>query len=101
MTTCQEPALFARRSAPSVQPTLPVEAGTRPLRFRIVGFGMGLPCLMLLSGCGLPTLPFKATSKAVDWSTTSQDEADRNHGREIRKSEEREVRCERRHQRDC
>lgn len=60
-----------------------------------------VPCLMLLSGCGLATLPVRATSKAVDWSTTSQDEADRNHGRAIRKREQREERCERRGYSDC
>ena len=36
------------------------------------------------------TAPFKVAGKAVDWATTSQDEADRNRGREIRKQEERE-----------
>lgn len=35
------------------------------------------------------TLPVKAGSKAVDWATTSQSEADRNYGRKMRKQEER------------
>lgn len=49
-----------------------------------------------LSGCAaraawkVATLPVKATSKAVDWATTSQDEADRNRGRAMRKAEKRE-----------
>lgn len=36
------------------------------------------------------TAPFKAVGKGVDWATTSQDEADRNRGREMRKQEERD-----------
>lgn len=53
--------------------------------------------LWLLSGClartavDIVTLPVKAGAQAVDWTTTSQDEADRNRGREIRKREEREA----------
>ena len=38
------------------------------------------------------TLPVKAGSKAVDWTTTSQSEADRNYGKKMRKQEEREGR---------
>ena len=34
------------------------------------------------------TLPVKAASKAVDWTTTSQAEADRKYGRKMRKQEE-------------
>ena len=47
--------------------------------------------LLLLPGCvaktavKVATLPVKATGKAIDWSTTSQEEADRNRGRELRK----------------
>lgn len=56
-------------------------------------YSMGLLAIgaLLLSGCvvrtaaNLVTLPVKAGAKAVDWTTTSQDEADRNHGREMRK----------------
>ena len=45
----------------------------------------------LLQGCvaktawNVATLPVKPGSQAADWATTSQDEADRNHGREMRK----------------
>lgn len=47
----------------------------------------------LLSGCvstvkSVVTAPFKAAGQVADWSTTSQDEADRNRGRELRKREE-------------
>ena len=36
------------------------------------------------------TAPVKVAGKAVDWTTTSQDEADRNYGRKMRQAEERE-----------
>ncbi|MFM9978198.1 MAG: hypothetical protein ACKVOP_09195 [Sphingomonadaceae bacterium] len=47
-----------------------------------------------LSGCvsavsSVVTAPFKVVGQAADWATTSQDEADRNRGREVRKAEER------------
>lgn len=38
------------------------------------------------------TAPVKAVSKGVDWTTTSQSEADRNYGKKMRKQEEREGR---------
>ncbi len=43
------------------------------------------------------TAPIKAAGAVVDATTTSQEEADRNRGREIRKQEEREAK-EREHQ---
>lgn len=49
----------------------------------------------LLSGCivrtaaNVVTAPVRAVGQAADWATTSQDEADRNRGREIREEEER------------
>lgn len=49
-----------------------------------------------LSGCvaktawDVATLPVRAGAQAADWATTSQDEADRNRGREMRKEEERQ-----------
>ena len=47
-----------------------------------------------LSGCvntvaSVVTAPVKAVAQVADWSTTSQDEADRNRGRELRAREER------------
>ncbi|WP_447760325.1 hypothetical protein [Sphingopyxis panaciterrae] len=47
----------------------------------------------LLGGCisaakTVVTAPFKAAGQVADWSTTSQDESDRNRGRELRKREE-------------
>jgi uncharacterized membrane protein len=38
------------------------------------------------------TAPVKVVSKTVDWTTTSQSEADRNAGRKLRKQQEREGR---------
>ena len=51
---------------------------------------------LLAGGCiaktivDVATLPIKATAQAADWATTSQDEADRNYGRKMRKKEARE-----------
>lgn len=48
---------------------------------------------LLLSGClvrtavDVVTLPVRATSQVVDWTTTSQDESDRNYGRRVREEE--------------
>jgi hypothetical protein len=60
-------------------------------------------CLALsLSGCiahtayDVATLPVRATSKVVDWTTTSRAEADRNYGRKMRKQHELEAREARR-----
>ena len=44
----------------------------------------------------------KAGAKAADWATTSQEEADRNRGREMRKAEERERKaCKKEGREDC
>jgi len=54
-----------------------------------------VPCLALaLGGClaktaiGVVTAPVRAVSQAADWATTSQDEADRARGRDVRRREE-------------
>ena len=50
---------------------------------------------LLLGGCVAKTLvdvataPVRVASQAADWATTSQDESDRERGREIRRREER------------
>ncbi len=49
--------------------------------------------IALLGGClstigTVITAPVKVAAKAADWATTSQDEADRNRGRVIRKAEQ-------------
>ena len=62
---------------------------------------------LLVGGClaktvvNVATLPVRATSKAVDWTTTSQSEADRNYGRKMRKQEAREGRELKRQYKDC
>ncbi|MCF8706773.1 hypothetical protein [Rhizorhapis sp. SPR117] len=51
---------------------------------------------ILASGCiartaaNVVTMPVKAVGQGADWATTSQDEADRNYGRQMRKQEARE-----------
>lgn len=55
-----------------------------------------LPLPFLLGGClakaavDVVTLPVRAVGQAADWATTSQEEADRNYGRKMRKAEARE-----------
>ncbi len=60
---------------------------------------------LTLPGCvrtvaSVVTAPVKVVSQGADWATTSQDEADRNRGREIRKQEEREARERRKRERE-
>ena len=61
-------------------------------------------CILLLpfaiGGCvstatTIVKAPFQAVGKAVDWTTTSQDEADRNYGRKMRKQEAKEGKARR------
>ncbi|WP_425230731.1 hypothetical protein [Sphingomonas sp.] len=47
------------------------------------------------------TAPVRATAQVVDWTTTSQSEADRNYGKRMRKAEEREGRERRAWARRC
>ncbi|QNE32646.1 hypothetical protein F1C10_12345 [Sphingomonas sp. NBWT7] len=47
------------------------------------------------------TAPFKVAGQAADWATTSQDEADRNYGRKMRKKEAREGRERRDWEKRC
>ena len=62
-------------------------------------FGVGL----FLQGClartalDVVTAPVKAVGQVADWATTSQEEADRNRGRELREAEERLGKLERRY----
>ncbi len=54
---------------------------------------IAVAALPLLSGCisavkTVVTAPVKAVGQVADWTTTSQDEADRNRGREMRQREE-------------
>jgi hypothetical protein len=58
-------------------------------------------CALLLGGClaktafDVATAPVRVVSQAADWATTSQDEADRARGREVRNREERVGRLQR------
>lgn len=49
---------------------------------------LGLQGCLAKTALDVATAPVKVVSKAADWATTSQDEADRNRGREIRRREE-------------
>lgn len=63
------------------------------LRSILLRYAAGLFCVAMLAGCNtvanLVTAPVRAVGQVADWTTTSQDEADRNRGRELRKLEER------------
>jgi hypothetical protein len=62
---------------------------------------------LLSGGCiaktawDVATLPVKAGGKVVDWSTTSQEEADRNYGKKMREKEAREGKERRKHEKEC
>ena len=64
---------------------------------RTLALAAGL-LVLPLGGClaktayNVATLPVKAGGRVVDWTTTSQAEADRNYGRRMRQAEEREGR---------
>ncbi len=68
-----------------------------------------IPVLLLLSlgGCvvrtaaNVATMPVRAGAKVVDWTTTSQAEADRNRGRRDRKAEERQRKEQRKAEREA
>jgi hypothetical protein len=66
------------------------------IRLIVIGFAA-----LALQGClaktvvDVATLPVKTVSQTADWATTSQDEADRNRGRELRQREERFGKLER------
>ena len=45
--------------------------------------------------------PFQVAGKAVDWSTTSQEESDRNYGKKMRKQEAKEGRERKEREKHC
>ena len=75
------------------------------MRKLVLSLAMALP--LLSGGCiaktavDIVTLPVKAGSKAVDWTTTSQDESDRNYGRKMREKEAREGKERKAHEKEC
>jgi hypothetical protein len=61
---------------------------------------------LLTGGCistaaSIVKAPFQVAGKAVDWTTTSQEEADRNYGRKMRKAEAREGKERREYDKRC
>lgn len=62
---------------------------------------------LLLSGCvartaaNVVTLPVRAVGKTADWMTTSQEEADRNRGRAMRKQEKRDAKERKREEKEA
>lgn len=76
---------------------------------RIVPAAASLALLIavpLLSGCvytvyHVATTPVRVGSKVVDWTTTSQSEADRNYGRKMRKQQAREAKERTRQQKEA
>jgi osmotically-inducible protein OsmY len=72
---------------------------------RSVVFG-AMAAATLLGGCvstavGVVKAPFQAAGQVVDWTTTSQDEADRNYGRKMREREAREGRERKKWEKEC
>lgn len=64
---------------------------------------LALSMAPLLSGCistaaSIVTAPVRVAGKAVDWTTTSQSESDRNLGRRVRKQQAELGRIDRRYQ---
>jgi hypothetical protein len=65
------------------------------MRIGLIVAATALP--LLTGGCirtawNVATAPVRAGSQVVDWTTTSQEEADRNYGRKMRKKEAEEGR---------
>jgi hypothetical protein len=75
------------------------------MRKLILPLAAALP--LLTGGCiaktvvDVATLPVRAGSQAADWATTSQEEADRNYGRKMRKQEAREGKARREAEKAC
>lgn len=75
------------------------------MRKSVLTFVLCVP--LLAGGCiaktafDVVTLPVKATGQVVDWTTTSQEEADRNYGRKMRKQEAAEGREMRRRDKEA
>lgn len=75
------------------------------MRKVLVSLVAALP--LLCGGClakavvDVATLPVKAGAKAVDWTTTSQEESDRNYGRKMREKEAKEGKERRKQEKEC
>ena len=64
----------------------------------LAGASLALCGCVARTALDVVSLPVHAAGKAVDWTTTSQDEADRNRGRMMRKEEARIRKEQRREQ---
>ena len=60
----------------------------RPAHFLIPLAALALHGCVARTLVNVATAPVRAAGQAADWATTSQDEADRERGREIRRREE-------------
>ena len=60
----------------------------RPAHFLIPLAALALNACVARTLVNVATAPVRAAGQAADWATTSQDEADRERGREIRRREE-------------
>jgi hypothetical protein len=75
------------------------------MRKLLLSIVVALP--LLSGGCiaktawDVATLPVKAGSQAVDWTTTSQEESDRNYGKKMREKEAREGKERRKREKEC
>jgi hypothetical protein len=75
------------------------------MRRLVLCLAVALP--LLAGGCiaktavDVVTFPVKAGGKVVDWSTTSQEEADRNYGKKMREKEAREGKERKKHEKEC
>ncbi|WP_232495191.1 hypothetical protein [Novosphingobium kaempferiae] len=72
---------------------------------RASALALALIAIPMLSGCvrtvaSVVTAPVRVAGKAVDWTTTSQSEADEKRGREARKRDEQLGKLDRRYQKN-
>lgn len=63
-----------------------MKSNTLIISILTLGLGLG-GCVSTIGS--VVTAPVKAVGKIADWTTTSQDEADRNRGRKLREQEQR------------
>ena len=66
----------------------------------LAGAALALCGCVARTALDVVSLPVHAAGKAVDWTTTSRDEADRNRGRMMRKEEARIRKEQRREERE-
>ncbi|CUS46347.1 hypothetical protein NDN01_00595 [Sphingomonas sp. QA11] len=74
------------------------------MRKILIPVALALPLLgggcLVKTAANVVTLPVKAAGQTVDWATTSQDEADRNAGRKLRKEDQKRAKEERKARRE-